>query len=144
MIESVKDYTFYLMISLFFVSVDQFLEAEFLKSFLLDNQLILIVTIMAISSAANSIVLTKLKELERGSCDGHFDIVLKEVKLSFTEYVFFILLTLLFSILLSVDDLFEHSQYLFLVAMLSIFVASIDSLWDSTKASFILLGFTEQ
>jgi len=99
---------------------------------------------MAISSAANSIVLTKLKELEKGTFNGHFDIVLKEVKLSFTEYVFFILLTLLFSILLSVDEFFAHSQYLFLVVMLSIFVASIDSLWDSTKASFILLGFTEQ
>lgn len=142
MIDRLRDYAAYLVIGSGLFVFDRILRADYLEDFLLSNQLIILITIFAISSATNSIILTKLKDLSIRYETEDFEDVLTEVSVSFSEQIIFILATVVLSIALSAKvEPFDYFKDIVLIALVTVFIAAIDNLWDSTKASFILLGF---
>jgi len=143
-LDSLKEYSFYLLVSIALVGLSNAVESSYLHSFLSNDLVTLLIALLAINTTTSSVVMTKLKEISDQKQDADFSGTTKQLKKSMLEQVAYVFAAIVLSIFAGSELIQGLTTYSFLiieVLMTAIFVAALAALHDTGKAIFIILDF---
>lgn len=141
MIENIKTYCLFIVLASFIVFVNNSIESKFLINFLKDNLVTLLIALLAINTTTSSVVLTKLKDISDEN-KINFPLTVNELKKSVIEQVYYIITAILFLMLLDssmIISIHKNIEAILKVGLVSVFVASMYSLYDTANSIFIIL-----
>ncbi len=144
MLSSLKEYSFYLVVSIFLVVGSLIMKSDFLARFLLSNLVTLLVALLAINTTTSSVVMTKLKEISDKKPKANFSATILELKKSMTEQIAYVSMAIFFSILaesVTILSWFEYASTLIAILLTTIFVAALGTLYDTGRSIFVILSF---
>lgn len=137
---TLKNISFFIVISLILNAVSYYLESSFLLNFLNSNLIIILLTLLAINTATTGLLSIKMAELETKFNDLDFKNVYNEMKFSLKEQIVLIIISLL---VLIVNDsklfAFQFKSFIIGTFLTSIFVYALDILRDTGVSVFDLL-----
>lgn len=118
------------------------IESSFFSSFLNENVIIILVTLLAINTATSGLIISKLHELsEKNGAD--FNNSYNSLKNSLKEQII-IIIVCSFSLILRNSKLLEaHLPFHYLIfdtIIFATFIYSLDILYDTGKAIFLIVN----
>lgn len=131
----------YIVISAFFVWTSILLKSDFLSTFLLDNIVVIIITLLAINTATYGFIISKIDEISKDAEIDFFEEATGEIKKSLKCQLYLIAASILVLILDSsvlITETLEIPQFVFDFLLVFIFVFSLDLLRDTGFAIFEL------
>lgn len=137
-----KNISFYILIAFLLNILSVWIESPFLSKFLHDNVVNILIYLLAINTATTGIVLTKLTELSELNNNFDFSESYKELKAALWEQIILIGISLLVLILKDsaiIKAKFEYHDLVFDTVITAIFINSLDSLRDTSKAIFLII-----
>jgi hypothetical protein len=141
MLEKIKTYSFFILMSVLFVFLNKWLCSDFLFDFLKKDLIVILIALLAINTTTVSVIMTKLKEIaEKNNVD--FSSTILELKQSIVEQVIYIIVAIIVMMLLGsklVLDIHESSETVLQICLLSIFSAAMYNLYDTASSIFIIL-----
>jgi len=146
MIEHAKSISLFLVIGLLATLLAEWLQSDFISTFLSENLITLLIALVAINTTTLSVVLTKIREIS-DQLGGDFSRTAKEMKLSIAEQVVLVILAVITQVIGS-SSLINHSYPLITfisdVVLVSIFSYAIYILYDTANSVFVILQFENQ
>ena len=147
MMQRIKTTSFYLLIGCFLTASSYFLDSCFLKKFLLEDFLTVLITLLAINLATIGIVFSKLEEIagkveEKTNKRPSFKKTKQEVQLSIQEQFVMILLTIL-SLMVYTSKYSEEYIYLKYgaeVLLNTVLTWALCVLYDTSSSVFVVLN----
>ena len=137
---TVKNISFFVIISFILNLISYYLESNFLLEFLSSNLIIILLTLLAINTATTGLLSIKMAELETKFNDLDFKSTYIEMKFSLKEQIILIILSLL---VLIINDSklidFEFKNFIIGTFLTTIFIYAIDILRDTGISVFKLL-----
>lgn len=137
-----KNISFYILIAFLLNILSVWIESPFLSKFLHDNVVNILIYLLAINTATTGIVLTKLTELSELNNNFDFSESYKELKAALWEQIILIGISLLVLILKDsaiIKAKFEYHDLVFDTVITAIFINSLDTLRDTSKAIFLII-----
>jgi cobalamin synthase len=145
MIERLKEISLYLVSSALLVGMSHALNSQFLRGYLGENLITLLIALLAINTTTSSVVMTKLKELSDQK-EGNFGNTIRELKHSIVEQVLLVIIAVVLLILGSSAEFLAMWQWNAIAIELlltSLFVAALHALFDTANAIFVILHFED-
>lgn len=141
MMEKIKDIVFYLVIGSVAIALSEWLNSAFLSDYLEKNLITLLIALLAINTTTSGVIMTKLKEImdKKG---GDFTATVVQLKASKIEQILMIVIAVVVLILQKspkVVSLHQHVLFILNVLLVSVFVASMHSLFDTANSIFVIL-----
>jgi hypothetical protein len=143
MINKIKTICLCIVLSIVVNILAYSINSTFIKTYLDENLLTLLIALLAINTTTLSVILTKLKDIS----DKHkinFASSVKEMKMSIIEQVIVIILGLLFQVVQNSTDIMSLHQslpFIFSVLVLLVFIYAIDILIDTANGIFVILDY---
>jgi len=140
MMEHIKNAALFIIIGLLLQSISTWLQSTFVETFLTDNLITLILTLMAINTATVSVIVTKLRDISDN--DGvDFSKSIKSMKDSITEQVVLLVIAVLTLILKS--SLLLTTQWnatitVTTVILIATFLYAVQVLFDTAQGVFLI------
>ncbi|MBK7220053.1 MAG: hypothetical protein IPH94_01555 [Saprospiraceae bacterium] len=140
-VDYLKNIAFFIVIAIFFKVVSANFESKFLMEFLEDDLISILITVFAINTATNSLLIADLANLSKAK-DIKFKNSYNQIKISITEQLIIIILGFLLLIIIdSGDNLSNEIKYIVETLLISTFIYSLDILRDTAMAVFKLIEF---
>lgn len=147
MMQRIKTTSFYLLIGCLLTCGSYYLNSGFLRSFFLEDFLTVLITLLAINLATIGIVFSKLEEIavnieNKTGKRPSFKKTKQEVRLSFQEQTFMILLTII-SLMIYTSK--YSTEYIYLkygseVVLNTVLVWALCVLYDTSSSVFTVLN----
>lgn len=138
--KTVKNISFFVIISFILNLISYYLESNFLLEFLSSNLIIILLTLLAINTATTGLLSIKIAELETKFNDLDFNSTYIEMKFSLKEQIILIILSLLVLILKDSKLIdFQCENFIIGTFLTTIFIYAIDILRDTGISVFELL-----
>lgn len=138
--KTVKNISFFVIISFILNLISYYLESNFLLEFLSSNLIIILLTLLAINTATTGLLSIKMAELETKFNDLDFNCTYIEMKFSLKEQIILIILSLLILILNNSKLIdFQFKNFIIGTFLTTIFIYAIDILRDTGISVFELL-----
>lgn len=136
----IKNISFKLILAIIVVFICDTLESTNLYTYLNNNLISLLLTLLAINTATSGLIASKIQDIVTVEPKIDFKSTISEMKLSLLEQIVLIF----FSILaLVVNDskvlYFEHKDFILHVISVGVLIYSIEILWDTGKSVFIII-----
>jgi hypothetical protein len=140
MINTLKNISFYLLISFLFCFVSHTLQSKNLLNYLSINIIGLLFTLLAINTATSGLIASKMQDLVFKFPRFDFKETIKQMKLSLFEQIILIVISAI-TITLQGSKLVDFSKKEFTldIILVSIMIYSIDILWDTGRAVFVVI-----
>lgn len=138
---TIKNIVFYLFISVILNLVSNYVDSTFLSSFLKDNLVLLVVTLLAINTATCGLVIANIREIAKGK-EEFFRKTFNEIKKSIVEQIYLIVVSVVLLILADssiLKNYLSHHDLVFNILLGGVFVYAIDILRDTGMAIFKML-----
>lgn len=138
--EHLKNISFVLVISTILVIVCKQLETDFLFTYLANNLIGLLLTLLAINTATLGLIASKMQDILRDKPEFNFDRTIKQMKLSLLEQIVLIIISIVTLVLQSSKVLtINHKQEITDIFLVSVLIYSINILWDTGKGVFVVI-----
>ncbi len=122
------------------------IESNFLETYLKQNLVLILITLLAINITTLSVILTRLKDIV-DKYGGDFALTISEMYYSLKEQLILIsiaILILLFSESKMITSLSPCYDLIFNILLTAIFIYAIDILRDTGNAIFSILKFDQK
>lgn len=128
------------MIGFAITMLGKLLESKFLFSYLQDNLIGLLLTLLAINTATLGLIASKIQDIVVKYPSFNFRNTIKQMKLSLLEQIILIGVSILSMLFLTSAKLnFEFKEEACNTILVAILVYSINILWDTGKSVFIVI-----
>lgn len=143
MMDHAKNISLFLVIGLIVTLLSNWLQSDFIFTFLSQNLITLLIALVAINTTTTSVVLTKIREIA-DTLGGNFTSTAKEMKVSIAEQVILIILAVIVQVI-GASSLIQTGYPLIThisnVLLIAIFSYSIYILHDTANSVFVILQF---
>jgi hypothetical protein len=136
-----KNIVFYLALAFVVNYSASQIESSFFADFLKDNIIVILVTLLAINTATSGLIISKLQELSQKH-KTKFEKTYKSMRNSLLEQVILIVvcsITLILRESASIQKILNENYFYFDTIILAVFIYSLDILYDTGKAIFIII-----
>ena len=143
MMERVKDICFYLVIGFALTLMSRWLESGFLKTYLAENIVTILIALLAINTTTSSVVMTKLKDIY-DKTGSDFSLTINELRGSIIEQILFIVIAIFVLILSDSKIVMSSASFMsfFIDCLLaSLFAGGLHALFDTASAIFVILRY---
>lgn len=141
MIDKLKTYSLFIVVSLILVIINKSLESDYLITFLKKDLVTILIALLAINTTTASVVMTKLREIsDKNQID--FSRTITELKHSMMEQVAYIMLAVSNMVLMGsrwVLNICNYTEILLEIILVSVFIAALYNLYDAANSIFIIL-----
>lgn len=149
MISYLKDISLFFVIAIITNLVSTLLGTDFLFTYLKNNLITVQLTLMAINTATCGLVVSKLQEIKEKYKDVNIKPITKSLLESLKEQIILVILGVFFVLLIEskVSDQFFYTNYVnftLKTLLLTVFINSIQILWDTGKSIFVLIDIIEE
>lgn len=139
-----KNISFYIVISLLLNGIAILLDSNFLTTFLKNNLITLLVSLLAINTATNTLFLSKLDEIvkrfeEKGNKKAitYFEKTLKSAKENIYDQIWLVIIAIVILLILNSNIQFRpYISFSLNTVLISLFIYALDILRDTAKAIF--------
>lgn len=135
-----KNISLFIVISFAFSLLTKYLESDAVFDYLKDNIIGLIITLMAINTASLGLIASKIQDFITRYKRVNFSETINQMKISLLEQIILIPISLL---LITINEsqkvVWEHKEFACDVLLLAVLIYSINILWDTGKAVFIII-----
>lgn len=137
-----KNITFFIAVAVAITCLSNLIQSTFIKTFIVDDLVTVLVTIFAINTATNSLLIDDLSKLSK-STNQKFSNSYKEIKVSIYEQIILIGMSVVFLICRESALLkdYMNNELIFDTLCLAAFIYAIDILRDTALAVFNLIEF---
>lgn len=138
---TIKSIAFYLLLGAGIVGLSSWLKSDFLSSFLVDDLLTILITLLAINTATSGLLISNLRELSPET-NEYFQSTYDEIKFSLIEQLALIGFTVLFVILresIVLQEALKYHLFIWDTLLTACFIFGLDILRDTGVAIFNLL-----
>ncbi len=140
-----KNISFYIIIAFIISLLSSYLKSDFLFKYLCDNIIGLLLTLLAINTATLGLVASKIQDMLEKYPKMSFKNTTREMKFSLTEQVVLIIISVISLIVLNSELIkFEQKELLLNTVLVSVLIYSVDILWDTGKAVFVIIDLIEE
>lgn len=143
MINRLREISLYVVGGLFLSLLSWSVGSEFLKSFLEQNLVTILIALLAINITTSSILIARLAEIAKERKEASFEATVAALKYSISEQIVFIMIALLVLILGSASWFScsgELVDFIYLGMLSAILCASVFVLYDTAKAVFDVMS----
>lgn len=141
----VKNISFYTILAFIISLLSNYLESDFLINYLHENIIGLLLTLLAINTATLGLVASKIQDMLEKYPKSSFKNTTKEMKFSLTEQVVLIIVSVISLIILDSKLIsFEHKVLLLNSILVCVLIYSVNILWDTGKAVFVIIDLIEE
>ncbi|SFK98202.1 hypothetical protein SAMN05216357_1103 [Porphyromonadaceae bacterium KH3CP3RA] len=136
----IKNICFFIIISIIIVTIGYLLDSIFLFSYLKSNIIGLLLTLLAINTATSGLIASKIQDILVKYPKLDFSRTTREMRISLLEQIVLIAISII--VLMFQDSqkiVFEIKESICNVILVVIFIYSVDILWDTGKAVFIII-----
>lgn len=136
----IKNISFYIVMSIVITFVSNYLESKFLFTYLKENILGLLLTLLAINTATLGLIASKIQDIIIQFPSFNFSSTIKEMKLSLLEQIILISSSIITLIIQDSSKIsFENKEIICNIILVSVLIYSISILWDTGKAVFVII-----
>ena len=138
--EHLKNISFILVLSAIVVIFCNYLETTFLFTYLTNNLISLLLTLLAINTATLGLIASKMQDIVVDKPQFNFSRTIKEMKLSLFEQIVLIAVTIITLILQdSKVVIVNHKDDASNIILVGVLFYSINILWDTGKGVFVVI-----
>ena len=122
------------------------LESKIFPTYLRDNIVIILITLLAINTATISVVVAKLHDISE-KLNVDFSKTIREVKISLLEQILLIVITVILLILYNspvIKCRFLYHETFFNTFFITVFIYAVDILRDTGMAVFDILKYKKK
>lgn len=138
--KTLKELSFFLMIGIVVTGVAYAIKSIFIFTYLQENIISLLLTLLAINTATSGLVASKIQDIALQYNGIDFSPTLKEMKKSLVQQI--ILIIIAFAVLLIVDSSIIDFLYKVEICnsiLVSVFAFAVYALWDTGQSVFIII-----
>lgn len=137
---TIKNISFYIVLGILITIAGKLLESNFLFTYLKDNIIGLLLTLLAINTATSGLIASKIQDIVAHYPEFDFSSTIKEMKISLLEQIIHISLSIITLLLLDSNQIqFLYKIEVGNVILSTILIYSISILWDTGKAVFVVI-----
>ena len=138
--KNIKNVSFYIVLSIIVTMITNYLESPFLFKYLQNSIISLQITLLAINTATLGLIASKIQDITIQFPKFDFSESIKEMKISLLEQIILIVVSICTLIIQgSTKIIFEQKTDISNSILLTVFVYSINIIWDTGKAVFIVI-----
>ncbi|PQJ31911.1 hypothetical protein BST92_08215 [Nonlabens arenilitoris] len=148
MLDQIKDIALYLVLGLIINLLSFFLANDYLVNYLLDNLITVQLTLLAINTATSGLVVSKMQDIKKEN--PHLDLkpISKSLLDSLKEQIILIVVAIALLIIIDsqITEKLEYAKYFDFgleVILICVFINSVQILWDTGKAIFVMIDMTD-
>lgn len=136
----VKNISFFLIVGIVLTLGAKYLESTFLFTYLKENIIGLLLTLLAINTATLGLIASKIQDISVQFPGFNFSNTIKEMKISLLEQIILISLSIVVLIVEnSAKLIFERKETICNIVLVSILIYAINILWDTGKGVFVII-----
>ena len=140
-----KNISFYIVVAFILCLLSKYLKSDFLFKYLTDNIIGLLLTLLAINTATLGLIASKIQDMLEKHPKMSFKNTTKEMKFSLTEQVILIIVSVIALVVLDSEIItFQFKELLLNTVLVSVLIYSVNILWDTGKAVFVIIDLIEQ
>lgn len=138
--ETIKDISMYLVLSIVATVFCYWLESSFLFDYLQNNIIGLLITLLAINTATSGLVASKMQDLKLQKPEIDLKEPIKQMKLSLVEQIILIAVSIIFMTILNSSLVnFDYKEHLFNGGLIFVLIYALAILMDTGKAVFTMI-----
>lgn len=140
MIEHIKNGALFLVISAIVQTVSAWLQSNFIETFMKENLITLLLTLMAINTTTISVIMTKLREISDDS-GIDFSQTIKAMKESITEQVVLLIIAVIVLIVQSstmLASVWNGINNVTTIILITTFLYAVQVLYDTAQGIFVI------
>lgn len=136
----IKNISFFIVLSIIITFIANYLDSDFLFIYLKTSILGLLLTLLAINTATLGLIASKIQDIILQFPNFNFSKTIKEMKLSLLEQIILISLSIIVLIIQdSCKIIFENKENICNIILVAVLIYSINILWDTGKAVFVVI-----
>lgn len=140
-----KNISFYIVVAFILCLLSKYLKSDFLFKYLIDNIIGLLLTLLAINTATLGLIASKIQDMLEKHPKMSFKNTTKQMKFSLTEQVILIIVSVISLVVLDSKIItFQFKELLLNTVLVSVLIYSVNILWDTGKAVFVIIDLIEQ
>ncbi|ASS48422.1 MAG: hypothetical protein A3D31_08335 [Candidatus Fluviicola riflensis] len=139
MVQTIKTTSVIVLIAIVISIGCEEIGSKFLQKYLCENLLTIILGFLAINTATLGVLATKLHDIKKELQNLDLTDVVKQMKLSLTEQIVLVFITLSSLIFRNSDIDWVYKWYITDIFNVATFLYAINILWDTGKSVFILI-----
>ncbi|TYC14779.1 hypothetical protein ES677_05205 [Bizionia gelidisalsuginis] len=137
---TIKNISFFIVIGIVMTILGKILDSDFLFMYLKESIIGLLLTLLAINTATSGLIASKIQDIIVNQPKIDFSDTIKEMKRSLLEQIILISLSIITLLLMDSTKLtFLFKVEISNVILVSILAYSINILWDTGKAVFVII-----
>ncbi|RXM47115.1 hypothetical protein [Flavobacterium sp. YO12] len=138
--KNLKNISFFLVIAFAMTAIGNFLDSDFLFTYLQTNIIGLLITLLAINTATSGLIASKIQDFVIQKPEIDFSSTIKEMKTSLLEQIILIIISVVCLIIQNSQKIkFDFKDDICNTLLITVFIYAIDILWDTGKAVFVII-----
>ena len=135
-----KNISFFIVISIIISLIGKGLESDFLFTYLQQNIIGLLLTLLAINTATLGLIASKIQDIVVKYPKMDFSITIKEMKKSLLEQIILIVVSVITLLLMdSAKITYEFKDIIGNTILTTVLIYAVNILWDTGKGVFVII-----
>ena len=135
-----KNISFFIVISIIISLIGKGLESKFLFTYLQQNIIGLLLTLLAINTATLGLIASKIQDIVVKYPKMDFSITVKEMKKSLLEQIILIVVSIITLLLMdSAKITYEFKDIIGNTILTAVLIYAVNILWDTGKGVFVII-----
>jgi len=135
-----KNISFFIVIAIIISLVGKALESKFLFTYLQQNIIGLLLTLLAINTATSGLIASKIQDIVVKYPKIKFSITIKEMKKSLLEQIILIIVSVIALLLMdSAKIIYEFKDIIGNTILTAVLIYAVNILWDTGKGVFVII-----
>lgn len=135
-----KNISFFIVIATVISLLGIGLESKFLFTYLQQNIIGLLLTLLAINTATLGLIASKIQDIVVKYPKMNFSITIKEMKKSLLEQIILIVVSIITLLLMdSTKIIYEFKDIIGNTILTTVLIYAVNILWDTGKAVFVII-----
>lgn len=135
-----KNISFFIVIAILISLIGKGLESKFLFTYLQQNIIGLLLTLLAINTATLGLIASKIQDIVVKYPKMDFSITIKEMKKSLLEQIILIIVSIVCLLLMdSAKITYEFKDIIGNTILSAVLIYAVNILWDTGKGVFVII-----
>lgn len=136
----VKNISFFIVLAIIITFIGKVIESKFLFTYLRENIVGLLLTLLAINTATLGLIASKIQDILKDYPKFNFTTTIKEMKISLMEQIILIIVSILCLLLADSEKItYENKDLIANIVLTSILIYAVNILWDTGRAVFVII-----
>ncbi len=135
-----KNISFFIVLAIIISLIGKGLESKFLFTYLQENIIGLLLTLLAINTATSGLIASKIQDIVVNYPTIDFSITIKEMKKSLLEQIILIIVSVVCLLLMdSAKITYEFKEIIGNTILTAVLIYAVNILWDTGKGVFVII-----